>query len=374
MRQIITFLFLFIGASVFSQSYPYEWVLFGENSERVIYDITQEYHIHIDQNGDFYPKQKIADSDLRSGGKSQLKIWAEKYPADFEKIAMEYNLKETSYSTQNFKILQDSIKIDIASSINHYSKNKPQTWLIHGYRKNLYQRESNIDNTSLSDNIRVKNRVNKFLEEKSKNQPYYIEVYWDGKYMFFNKKSAIKLAKMFKKAIPNAQNAGYSLRDIFIKIDKENINIITHSTGTHVATDLLFNARENFSYTKPTPNQNINLILVASASSGKKLFDNFYKRDSKINYLLKDNYKVINAYNKKDNVLRLNMLYPFRASTKLGCNYRNESGKLKKYFNKNFINSEYIEVPITYRGGAPHYFHNYVNDKGFEEILIMVYE
>ena len=373
MRPIITFLSFIIGVSAFSQSYPYEWVLFGEHSEKIFYDIKQEYHIHIDQNGDFYPKQKIVDSDLRSRGENQLKIWAKEYPDDFEKIAREYNLNETSYSTQNFEILQDSIKLDIANSINFYSKSKPQTWLIHGYRKNLYQRENNIDNTSLSDNIKVKNRINKFLVEKSKNQPYYVEVYWDGKYMFFNKKSAIKLAKMFKKAIPNAQNSGYSLRDIFKKIDKENINIITHSTGTHVATDLLFNARENFSYSKPTPNQKINLILVASASSGKKLFDNFHKRDSKIDYTSKDNYKIINAYNKKDNVLRLNMLYPFRASTKLGCNYRNESGKLLKYFNKNFSNSEYIEVPITYRGGAPHYFHNYINNKGFEEVLKMIY-
>ena len=134
------------------------------------------------------------------------------------------------------------------------------------------------------------------------------------------------------------------------------------------------NVKKDFKYEKPTPNQNINLILVASASAGKKLFKNYYDRVTTYDFKKNDNYSIINAFNKKDNVLRLNLLYPFRASTKLGCDYHNESGKLKRYFSKNFTQSSFIEKPITYSGGAPHYFFNYVGDPSFVNVLKIIYE
>ena len=94
---------------VFSQSNLYNSALFGEHLERVTYDITKEYHIHLDMNGDFYPNSLISDADIKGSGNNQLKIWAKKHPNDFKKIAESYKLIEHTYSEKNYQILQDSL-------------------------------------------------------------------------------------------------------------------------------------------------------------------------------------------------------------------------------------------------------------------------
>jgi len=352
----------------------HEWVLFGEHTTKVHYNIEEEYHIHIDKNGDFYPDQFISDDDIRDKGNNQLRVWAKEYPKDFSKIAMTYHLNDTLYSALTYNILQDSIVANIARNINYYARNKSQTWLVHGFRKNLYQvQKGNIDSTSLADNKIVKNHINNYLNKRSKETPYYVEVYWDGKYMFLNLKTPIKIAKMFKHAIPDAKNAGYALRDVMQQIKCQNINILTHSTGTYVGANLLFNISDDFNYIKPTPTQHINLVLVASASAGKKLFKNFYQRITEFDYKTKDNYTIINAFNKKDVVLKINLLYPARASTKLGCNFMNESGKLTKYFSKNFTSSTFIQKRIKYKGVSPHFFYHYVGHPTFQNVFELIY-
>ncbi len=371
--MVVIHLLFLSCTTLYAQTRAPEYVLFGEHLSKVNYDIENEYHLHLDQNGDFYPDFKILDNDLRDKGKNQLVVWAKEFPIQFALVAKQYKLEQTNYSVENYSILQDSIQSNIAKKINLYSNEKSQTWLIHGFRKNLYQPATYVSRTSLIDNRTVKKRINTHLKESSKKQTYFVEVYWDGKYIFFSKRNAIKLAKMFKKAIPNAKACGYSLRSVFNKIDSDSITVITHSTGTFVGTNLLFNVDEKFNYTKPTPNQTIKLVLVASASPGKKLFKHYYSRNTTFNFKENDNYTIINAFNTKDNVLRINLLYPLKASTKLGCDYRNESGKLLNYFNKNFQNSTYLEFSIPYTNRASHYLHSYVNHPDFKAVFNTIY-
>jgi hypothetical protein len=375
--KLFTLFFILLNFATAHAQKPNSWVIFGEHSEKITYNINQEYHIHLDRNGDFYPQTKILDKNLKTKGKNQLKVWAQEYPADFTKIAAYYNLEKTNYTKQNYRILQDSIINNIAKTINKYTKDKYQTWLVHGFRKNLYQPIDYVQSTSLNDNRIIKESINKYLNLNSKLQTYFVEVYWDGRFLHnYGISSATKLAEMFKKAIPNAQNCGYSLRGLFTKIDSKNINIITHSTGTHLATNLLYNVIDNFNYEKPTPKNNIKLVLVGSASSGKRLFKNYYNRNTSNNFIENDNYTIINSYNKKDGVLRKNLFYPTRASTKLGCNYQNESGKLFKFFRRKFKHSKYIDWRNTYNSSDRnfnHAFFNYIKHTSFEKVFSIIY-
>lgn len=379
MKTLILNLALFIFTfSSYSQSNFKEAAIFGEHTEKVSFDKEKKYHIHIDKNGDFYPNYLISDADIKGDGENQLKIWAMKFPSNFTNIAKAYKLSEHNYSEKNFRILQDSIIAEISNSINQYSKGKSQIWLIHGFRKNLYQKKENKDRTSLYENSSVKKEINKFAISNSYSLPYYVEVYWDGNYRKIYKglNNKVKLAKLFKQAIPNARNCGYALRDVFQKIECNTISIITHSTGTHIGTNLLFNVIDEFDYNKPTPSQNIKLILVGSASSGKELFKNYYNRITSINFNKNDNYTIINAYNVKDGVLRKNLLSPSHASTKLGCDYQNESGKLLKLFLEKFKNSKFIENKVTYRARKNnwnHIFYNYIQDSSFTPVLSIIF-
>ena len=347
--------------------------------EHVTYDVSQEYHIHIDRNGDFYPNVKISDTELKEEGKNQLSVWAERHPKRFEAIAKTYLLRQTAYSAESYRILQDSIIADISRSINRFSEGKFQTWLIHGFRKKMYEPVYDGDKTSVADNDQIKERLRAHINVNSRKENYFVEVFWDGRYLRNQGiLSAIKLAEMFKRAIPNARNCGYALRSIFKNLESKKINVITHSTGTHVAAHLLFNVMSRFEYMQPTPDARINLVLVASASSGKKLFDNYYDRNTSFHFEAGDNYKVINVYNKRDGVLRKNMWYPSRASTKLGCNYRKESDKLYDHFSKVFPHSSYLECPNTFDIPRPprtanHTFTNYVEHKSFDVVLNIIF-
>jgi hypothetical protein len=345
--------------------------LFGEHSNYVKTIEGNVYRIFMDMNGDYYPENFISDKEIEVEGKLQLKIWSTEFPKKFSEIAKTYNLIETAYSISNYEILQDSIIAKTSMNINKIS-NAQQTWLIHGYRKKLYNPEGIHDKTSLYDNQQVRNRIDNHLDNPKSNLT--IEVYWDGKYDIFYKglKSKINLGKIFKnKAIPNANKCGYSLREVFKKINAPEINIISHSTGTHFVTSLLFNKSTNQSF--ETPSQIIKIALVASASSGSYLFKNYHNRNTNINFKTADNYTIINFYNKKDNVLRKGGFPRRFGVTTLGCNFRNESEKLKKHFELNYPNSTYKEYFANEQPPANHFFWRYTNSPEFTKVLTLLY-
>jgi len=59
-------------------------------------------------------------------------------------------------------------------------------------------------------------------------------------------------------------------------------------------------------------------------------------------------------------------------NTTLGCNFKNESGKLKDYFAENFNSSYYGEG--YNRENAYHSFSTYIGSEGFVDVLRFLYE
>lgn len=334
-------------------------VLFGDHANVLKTKEAGIFRIFMDKNGDFYPENTISNIDLKNKGKSQLRIWAEEYPNKFKEIASSYNLKNSNYSPSNFQILQDSIIENITKLIN-LDNSTFKTWIFHGYRKEIHKSvASNSDSLSIVDNAFGVTEINNYLSSNNLNENLSIEVYWDGNYI---KKGNIfryiRLALIFKnKGIPNAENCGYSLRKVFAKINSKDMNIITHSTSTHIASSLLFNTKNKYVY--PTPNNNIKVLLLASASPGKKLFKHYYKRNTSINFEEKDNYSVMNAYNELDVALKKAGFVKILGNTSLGKNHHGESFKLDRYFDKKYPNSFYDHVHIDNISNF-HYFHKYI--------------
>ena len=124
-------------------------VTFGNHAERIPTKEGNIYRIFMDMNGDYYPENKILDTELKKSGQSQLKIWAKKYPIKFGEIAKSYNLDNTIYSEENYLILQDSIRSVITKQINDY-RSQNLTWIIHGFRKKTVKDETCLLYTSPS--------------------------------------------------------------------------------------------------------------------------------------------------------------------------------------------------------------------------------
>lgn len=365
------FLFLLVDSNPIKAYVKYA-VLFGNHSEIIKTLDGDVFRIFMDMNGDYYPENIISNEELRDEGNSQLRVWAKEFPTQFTEIAEAYKLLETDYSTENYQILQDSIRSSILKILNREGRSE-QTWILHGYRKDIQSQK--VDNgTSVSDNRIGRRRIQGFYKNSSH---LFIEVYWDGKYIA--SKGIIRLIKMGKiyknHAIPNAHECGNSLRKIFAKIACQKINLLSHSTSTYIVSGLLFNVKSNQDL--PTPDQNdIRIALTASASPGKKLFKKYYERNTSYDYQIRDNYSLYNFMNKRDFVLSKSMgkigFARFMGNTTLGCDYKNESKKLKAYFEENFINSTYLEGEFL--GSYSHLFGSYVESEGFDGVLKFLYE
>lgn len=372
MTSIFKYAFFFLificNFSMDAQTRIEKAVVFGESSIKEP-DIPKDViRIFLDRNGDYYPDTIIVDKELKDKrkGKAALKIWAKKYPSKFKIIAKSYNLINIAYSEATFKILQDSIVARIATRINTY-KSDFKTFLIHGFKKEFYNKSSN--SKSVVDNLEIEKRI----KENTVNKKHlFIEVYWDGLYT----DGRVAQGKVFAfYAIPNAKRCGYSLRKLFTRLDNEEMNIINHSTGAYLAAHLLFNAKK--SYQLDTPNNKLNILLVAPASD-RKLFKSYYKRNTKIDFKKHDNYSLYNAYNLKDGALRKSFNgnknnAKLIVDTSLGCNCKNESGKLKDFFKENFLNSTYNHYSID-NIGKRHYFTSYMKSSKMLPALKELYK
>jgi len=376
-KFITLFFLIFLQFNVFGK--VKNAVTFGNHAERIPTIENNIYRIFMDMNGHFYPENIISDQELKTGGQSQLSLWAKNYPRKFELIAQSYKLNNTTYTERNYDILQDSIRSSITNRINQFEFQN-QTWLIHGFRKKITKDETDglkVESPS-SDfgNLECRNRISTYTSNND-IENLFIEVYWDGKYMTRGGLiRMIKIGFLFKNhAIPNALNCGYALRKIFKETECQKVKIITHSTGTYVVSNLLFNI-EPTSNNLQTPKQSdIRIAYTASASPGIKHFKNYYNRSTDIDYQKKDNYSILNFINKSDFVLLKKKgfikLPKLLGNTTLGCDFKGESKKLKEYFTKNYPNSKYTEAYNKYN--ADHWFKSYIKSKGFDYVLNFLY-
>ncbi|RTY95131.1 alpha/beta hydrolase [Flavobacterium sp. GT3R68] len=340
-QSIILILLLF--QNVYSQN---THVLFGERDLR-----DNKSAIYFDKDGSIYPDYLIPDTALANSESSLLK-WYKANPVDFYNIAKLYKCPFTIYNDENFKILNDSIANNLKKKIiRNGSYATSLTFLIHGFRKpfNII----NHDRPAGTDFKTMITTLDKYLTPTS-----YVEVYWDGLYgcCFSAKASENKiLFRLFEEAQKNNTiNVGKSLKMIISDLNSGTINIVSHSLGAKVAAYALFDI-DNDGHKTPA-NNIVNIYLIAPAIAADIISNNYYKRNSTIDYKSKDNYRLMIAYNEKDFVLRkkdnkVGLFGPGPkkyGNTTLGCNYHNEAVKLKMLFEKQFPNSPIKMADLTF--------------------------
>jgi hypothetical protein len=337
---------LFIYFSVFSvQSLNAQHVYFGERN------LTKHSSsLCFDQEGNIYPDYFIADTALQNCNHN-LAIWYQKHPKQLNQICKLYEINISSKEF-NIKELNDSISSEKARKANQKNPNSV-TFLVHGYRKSFEAPEGTITSVIEFD-LLEKNLDSLGLKTQ------FIDVYWDGTYdccfSVFDKKRNEYLFLQFEHAQIHAPNVGIALRKVVNQIENEHINFVGHSLGSKVVASTLFNLKLN---DIQTPHQkDIRVCLIAPAIGGIESFENYWNRNTTLNFKERENYSWYILYNEKDFALRkkdskMGLFGPGclqYGNTTLGCNHRNEIEKLQQLFNKQYPNSTLKFENMTWMG------------------------
>jgi hypothetical protein len=335
----IYFLF-FISSSLQAQH-----VYFGErNLEQ------HPFSLCFDQEGNIYPDYYIADSALQNCNHN-LNNWYQTHPIQLSEICKIYGI-DISLKEFNINQLNDSISSRIAGKINQINSHSV-TFLVHGYRKSFEAPEGTVTSVIEFD-LLEKNTDSLGLKS------HFVEVYWDGTYdccfSVFDKKRNAYLFSQFENAQIHAPNVGIALRKIVNQVKNEHINFIGHSLGSKVVASTLFNLKQN---NIQTPHQkDIRVCLIAPAIGGIESFENYWNRNTSLNFKEKDNYSCYILYNEKDFALRkkdskMGIFGPGcvnYGNTTLGCNHQNEIEKLQRLFNKQYPKSTIKFENMTWMG------------------------
>ncbi len=330
--SIITFLVL-----LSLETYGAVSVLYGErnlNENRLA--------IYFDKEGSIYPDYFISDMSLGAAN-SSLSKWYSKNSEDFIQLTKLYHCNFKYYSVANAQTLNDSIEATVLRKINsqtaaYYSV----SFMLHGYRKAYKEGMSRY--TSVRDYNTLKATILGYNYKKT----LLIELYWDGSFAEISYKNRKTVFEAFEQAQTNADKTGEGLRKVLSAVQFKRINLISHSLGARVLCSALFQNTLTPN-TSVTPNQAINICLVAPALAGVEVFKDYYKRNTTIDFKHKDNYTLNVVYNKNDFVLMKKepMMGVFGpgprkyGNTTLGCNYQNEAIELGNYFRANFKNSTF---------------------------------
>lgn len=331
---ILLLLYIFLYIPCRSQSN----VLFGERGN------VSANKVFFDKEGTIYPNYLIQDSVLFKND-GCLSRWYKSEPDKFAEIAREYGCTFVAFSSDNLKILNDSIVNAARKNINSEAKNfNSITVLIHGFRKAY--KNLNEDVSSPDDYNTLTQTIDKYRRSKT----YYIEIYWDCMYgCCFSKniRRNEQLFQLFEIAQKNAESVGKNLRYLIDGLSTDTLNVLTHSLGAKVAVNMLWNTQN---CTVPIPFfKRTNICMVAPAIAGVENFRNYYKRTQVAPDI--DNYRLAIVFNEKDFVLKKkdNKIGvvgpgPYKyGNTTLGCNFGNSAIDLKNYFTKNFPHS-YLEL------------------------------
>lgn len=328
--------FLLLTSSAFAQKWNHYAVLFGEESKELPPAADNVVRIFIDQEGFLYPDTFIKDRKLRRAS-SSLRTYFAKHEKELNALCRDYGLNQKLHVQAKIEwllnfIAQEKIK-EINAKVPEYTS---VTTLIHGFRKKAYGKtgfHSSVDYRALENDLNV----------KQKNM-LIIEVYWDGTFI-----SPIRGYKyrgfrlLEERAIPNAEKVGEGLRRVLSYIETPTLNIVCHSLGAKVTSNLLFNQNNE---TLPTPpQQEVNVCMVAPAI-GSEEFKHYGNRST--GALQTDNYQFFIFYNENDFVLNKTFdvgpisvhLKPTEyGNTSLGCNFNGDVDQVQ-----NILGSLPIEV------------------------------
>lgn len=366
---LIIFLIIFILDFSKIQAQVNNNILFGErNLAKISADMSTKISLYFDKEGQLYPSYFIYNASLIKSGASLVK-WYENNPKLFFEIAKNYNCKFSKYSVENCGILNDSISSLYIKQINKNGTDfKSLTFLIHGFRKPFT--DINGDASSPTDYKTMQETINK----NGQNKTFFVEIYWDslyGKRFSANLKANKIMYAVFEKSQINAEFVGVSLKNIISNVNFDVVNIITHSLGAKVALFALLDMK-NDSF-KTLSNNKINLIMFAPAISGELIIDNFYKRNTKVDYKNKDNYHFSIIYNKNDIALRKKIGFvgpgPYKhGNTTLGCNYDDAATKLKTTFTAKCPNSTLDLYDFSDVGGC-HLVNCYFSARKIKDVV-----
>ena len=367
MKKLASLLIFFFSHLIHAQNGN---VLYGERNLA-----TTKSSLFLDKFGIIYPNYLISDSSLKENNAS-ISTWYSENEDKFISISKDYNCTFAKYTIENCATLNDSIANTFSREINNQTNNfQSITFLIHGYRKSYISQNGDVSSVQGFQNI--KDSITKIQPTNTK----FIEIYWDAMYDCCFSPSPKKnkpLFQLFEQAQINAAFVGISLKKIISEIKIDEITVITHSLGAKVATYAFFNIDENKQ--KTPSNKQINLFIIAPAISGNMISDNYFKRNSVIDYKSRDNYKLIILYNENDFALRKKDdkfllfgpgTYKY-GNTSLGCNYKNSISKIENDFKINYPNSK-IEIYDASTIGKKHHLENYCSSAEFKEIIKSLY-
>lgn len=316
-----------------------------------------------DKMGHLYPQESIPNIEL-SKNKASIKEYYKNNPTAFCLIAANNKLNFNHYSDPNFDQLQDKLRFNLLQQVNAKLVDFSSPYiLIHGFRKPITSQ--NGTTSAFLDNLIIKSAI----EQNQKNN-YFIEIYWDGMYDFFEahkRNQHLESFQLFEnEARTNAIYAGYGLRQMVAQLEVSKMTILSHSLGARVALSCLLNTYDedvsNNAQSTPTPSQDtISICLIAPAISNNP-FEEYYDRNTDLKFSKKDNYKLHILYNEDDIVLKkkISFIGPGAkkfGDTSLGCNHEQAIEKLKTTFEHKYPASELlaIKIPIGHSHLAEHY-------------------
>ncbi|MEL6969657.1 MAG: hypothetical protein AAFO02_05770 [Bacteroidota bacterium] len=365
---------LVYGLIPFAVAQTGQQVIYGERY-RYFSEVNGVVRVFLDRQGDFYPEVIIPDTALLNNNASIQSYFAA-HPDAFVKTATQYNLQVTGFSEQHFAALQEKIIGQLVDRINTLDQQRELFLLIHGFRKPLVPQQWSSSSKDDYNNVRS-SITSRYAPDQA---PQFVEVYWDGTFdCCIGRKAKVnkRIFQLFEDvAQVQATRTGYALRQLVEGIEREQLNIITHSLGAQVGVSIVSNTYDeridSTLQSLPTPAQpRVNLCLLAPAISKEPFFD-YDERTTTLDLTDEDNYRLSVLYNKKDFVLRKRVLIfgpgPRKyGNTSLGCNCQRELNKLEDYFLEHFPNSS-LSLQEAAIGGT-HRFWRYVESEAFSSFL-----
>lgn len=370
MNSMIQRIFIFIVTIFFalnghSQNWAKYSVVLGERNLNEKIEAKENncevITVRLDGEGNYYPNLFIKDKSMKKS-QGTLSNWYKNNPGLYNSVLEGYGILNSS---ESLDLLNAAIEKGFVELIDSRSVNKEIVFLIHGYRKQMYEKKDNSLSTVDNDNV----------ENQLGSDKLFVEVYWDSKHMtifqgVFGKRG---LKMLEASATPNAKNVGAQLRTLVSAVSKQKISIICHSLGSVVANELSFNYKHQESL---MDGKRIKAVYLGPAI-GYESFKNSSLRGSG-NYEL----KTCIGYNEDDIVLRKYFRkFGIRikadpttyGNTSLGCNYKGDIDKLLKMYQSDLPN-EHKPLLIDMSGSGNHYFTYYAGHDAFSQIMMFLFE
>jgi hypothetical protein len=358
-------------------------IVFGERTKWLEEDQINTVSVFMDKNGFYYPDIYIADEDLINSN-GELRTWYKKNIQILDSLCNSYNIRSVSTTEEKILLLNDSICMGIVRKINAKKSNYRNIYVnIHGYRKKAYGKRERFTTKSFEDNKLIESAFGNSCNENN----FFVEVYWDSRYIPPTQAVSKGILKVFQNdAIPIANTVGLSLRKLVPYIDTENLRIISHSLGSRVTSELLFNANGLPEETTimPPRQKHIKICFIAPAI-GSELFKNFYSRGNiTLDKNMNDNYALAIAYNPEDIILLkyywywgiipvINSKATEFGNTSLGCDHDHDIEKFLLLFANEFKYTKQPEVFNCYEKTAKrkytHMVNSYVKSKAYGSVI-----